>query len=142
MKKFILGLCITPILFTACVKDVVPDYDVRDEYVGDYQVTDACDASFNNYDLTIFKANDYDEIVFGWPGLYETGMEVHAIVTGMKAVIPLQDFYISDFPEIFYEFSGSASLEGDTLTVDYTVLTVQEGLIIDENNCRATMIRN
>ncbi|MBK9556640.1 MAG: hypothetical protein IPO47_12575 [Bacteroidetes bacterium] len=76
MKKFILGLCLTPFLFTACEKDVVPDYDIRDEYVGDYQVNDACDASMNDYNIAVFKANDYDEIVFGWPGLYEAGMEV------------------------------------------------------------------
>jgi hypothetical protein len=142
MKKFILGLCLTPFLFTACEKDVVPDYDVRDEYVGFYQVTDACDATLNDYAIEVFKANDFDEIVFGWPGLYEAGMEVRGIVTGMKVIIPLQQFYVSTFPDIFYEFSGSASLEGDTLIVDYTVLVVQEGLIIDENNCRATMIQN
>ena len=51
MKKFILGLCLTPFLFTACEKDVVPDYDIRDEYVGDYQVNDACDASMNDYNI-------------------------------------------------------------------------------------------
>lgn len=141
MKNLLLGLLITPILFTACEKNAIPDYDIRDEYVGDYQVVDACDAAFNNYDISIYKANDYDEIVFGWPGLYEVGMDVHGIVTGMKVIIPIQQFYVSNFPEIFYEFSGSAALEGDTLIVDYTVLVVQEGLIIDENNCRATMVR-
>ncbi len=141
MKKFILGLLITPLLFTACEKDYIPEYDVRDEYVGDYQVTDACDAAFNTYDITVFKSNNYDEIIFGWPGLYEVGMEVYGIVTGMKVIIPIQQFYVSSYPDIFYEFSGSASLEGDTLIVDYTVLVVQEGLIIDENNCRATMAR-
>lgn len=141
MKKFILGLCLTPFLFTACEKDVVPDYDIRDEYVGDYQVNDACDASMNDYNIAVFKANDNDEIVFGWPGLYEAGMEVHGIVTGMKVIIPIQQFLVSSFPEIYYEFSGSAALEGDTLIVDYTVLLIQDGLIFDENNCRATMVQ-
>jgi hypothetical protein len=59
----------------------------------------------------------------------------------MKVIIPLQQFYVSTYPEIFYEFSGSGSLEDNVLKIDYTVLTVQNGLIIDENNCIATMVR-
>lgn len=141
MKKILLALLFAPVLFSACEKDYIPEYDVRDEYIGDYKVTDACDASINTYDISVFKANDYDDIIFGWPGLYETGMEVSGIVTGMKVIIPIQQFLVSSYPEIFYEFSGSASLEGNILTVDYTVLVVQNGLIIDENNCRATMVR-
>ncbi|MFI5171469.1 MAG: hypothetical protein ACHQFW_03720 [Chitinophagales bacterium] len=141
MKNFLLGLLITPVLFTACKRNEIPEYDVRDEYIGNYHVTDACDATLSDYEIPVYKSADYSDIIFGFPGLYETGMEVAAIVTGMKIVIPIQDFYISSYPDIFYEFSGSGSLEDSVLTVDYTVLTIQNGLIIDENNCIATMIR-
>lgn len=141
MKKILLGLCLTPFFFSSCERNEIPEYDVRDEYIGFYNVTDGCDATLSEYSLDIFKSNNYSDIVFGWPGLYEAGMDVAAIVTGMKVIIPMQQFYVSTFPEIFYEFSGSGSLDGNVLTVDYTVLVVQNGLIIDENNCIAKMIR-
>ena len=59
----------------------------------------------------------------------------------MKITIPIQQFLISNFPEVYYEFSGSGSLDGDTLIVDYQVLTLQNGLIFDDVDCRAVMIR-
>jgi len=142
MKKLLLATTVFAFGLVACDRNEIPDYDVRDEYVGMYDVTDACDAMLNDYTLEVYKGSSYDEIVFGWPGLYEAGMDVTGIVTGMKVVIPIQQFTISTYPNIFYEFSGSASLEDSILTVDYTVLTVQDGLIIDEHNCIATMERN
>lgn len=141
MKKILLGLCFTPFFFTSCEKDEIPEYDVRDEYVGFYTVTDACDATISDYEIEVFKSTNYSDIIFGFPGLYEAGMEVAGLVTGMKVIIPIQQFYVSSFPEIFYEFSGSGSLEDTILKIDYTVLTIQNGLIIDENNCIATMVR-
>lgn len=142
MKPVILLSLIGTLALASCDRNEVPEYDVREEWVGVYQVTDACDASLSDYTLEIYLGNDYDEVIFGWPGLYEAGFEVAGLVTGMKMIIPLQQFYVSSFPEIFYEFSGSASLEDGVIKVDYTVLTVQNGLIIDENNCIATMVRN
>lgn len=142
MKTLLLsGLC-SILILASCDRSEIPEYDVRDEYVGQYTVSDACDAMMNDYALEIYYGGDYDEVVFGWPGLYEAGFEVAGICTGMKMIIPIQQFYVSSYPEIFYEFSGSASLEDGVLTVDYTVLVVQNGLIIDENNCIATLIRN
>ncbi len=142
MKKILLGLCFTPLFFSSCERDEIPEYDVRDEYVGFYTVTDACDATLSDYTLEVYKSSNYSDIMFGWPGLYEAGFEVAGIVTGMKVIIPLQQFYVSTFPEIFYEFSGSGSLEDSVLKIDYTVLIVQNGLIIDENNCIATMLQD
>ena len=142
MKNILLGLLITPFLFTACERNEIPDYDVRDEYIGNYRVSDACDATLSDYDIPVYKSSNYDDIIFGFPGIYETGMEISAIVTGMKIIIPIQQFYVSNYSDIFYEFSGSGSLEDSILTVDYTVLTIQNGLIIDENNCIATMVRD
>lgn len=130
------------IILASCDRNEIPEYDVRDEYVGMYSVTDACDAMLNDYQLEIYYSPDYDEVIFGWPGLYEAGFEVTGIVTGMKMIIPIQQFYVSSFPEIFYEFSGTAALEDGILKVDYTVLVVQNGLIVDENNCIATLVRN
>jgi len=132
---------IAMIALASCDNEHVPDYDIRDEYVGIYDVTDACDASMSDYTLEVIYGSDYDEVVFSWPGLYEAGFEVAGIITGMKMIIPLQQFYVSSYPEIFYEFSGSASMEDGILRVDYTVLVVQNGLIIDENNCIATLVR-
>jgi hypothetical protein len=127
--------------FVSC-KDQGPYYDVRDEYIGDYYVEDTCDAFESDYNLTIFKEGNDNEIVFGFPGLYETGYEVIALVTGMKITIPIQQFVISSFPvEVLYEFSGSGSLDGNVLTVDYQVLTIQNGLIFDDVDCTANMVR-
>lgn len=133
---------LTTFAFASCDRDEIPDYDVRDEYVGSYAVTDACDAMLNDYTLEIYYGNDYDEVIFGWPGLYEAGFEVAGIVTGMKMIIPIQQFWVSTYPDIFYEFSGTAALEDGVLTVDYTVYVIQNGLIVDENNCIATLVRN
>lgn len=141
MKKILLGLCFTPFFFTSCQKDEIPRYDVRDEYVGFYNATDACDATLSDYELEVYKSSNYDDIIFAWPGLYEAGFEVSAIVTGMKIIVPIQQFYVSTYPEIFYEFSGSGALDGNVLKVDYTVLIIQNGLIVDENNCIATLTR-
>lgn len=141
MKKLLLATLIGTFTLAACDRNEVPEYDVREEYVGVYNVTDACDAMLSDSQLEIYLGADYDEIVFGWPGLYEAGFEVTGIVTGMKVIIPIQDFRVSTYPDIFYEFSGSASLEDGILKVDYTVLTVQNGLIIDESNCIATLTR-
>lgn len=141
MKK---ALPILAVLFTVALfscKDE-PYFDIRDEYIGDYAVFDTCESFDADYNLTIFKEGNDNEIIFGFPGLYETGFEVVALVTGMKITIPIQQFVISNFPaEVLYEFSGSGSLEGDTLIVDYQVLTIQEGLIFDDVDCRAVLVR-
>jgi hypothetical protein len=60
----------------------------------------------------------------------------------MKIIIPIQQFYVSSYPEIFYEFSGSGSLEGNVLTVEYRVLTIQNGLIMDDVDCSASMLKS
>ena len=123
-------------------QDDTPYYDVRDEYIGDYDVADDCDAFSSDYALTVFKEGNDNEIIFGFPGLYETGYEVVALVTGMKITIPIQQFVVATWPaEVIYEFSGSGALDGDILTVDYQVLTIQNGLIYDDVDCIATMTR-
>ena len=128
-------------LIMASCRDDTPYFYIRDEYIGDYVVFDTCESFEADYNLTVFKVGNDNEIIFGFPGLYETGFEVTALVTGMKITIPIQQFLISNFPEVYYEFSGSGSLDGDTLIVDYQVLTLQNGLIFDDVDCRAVMIR-
>jgi hypothetical protein len=143
MKRLlpILGILISSAVLFSC-QDDTPYYDVRDEYIGDYDVFDQCESFDSDYSLTIYKEGNDNELIFGFPGLYETGYEVVALATGMKITIPIQQFVISTFPaEVIYEFSGSGSLEGDTLIVDYQVLTLQNGLIFDEVDCTATMVR-
>lgn len=125
----------------SCNDDAVY-FDERDAYVGDYKVDDYCDTGISDYELTVLKSDyDHDEIYFSFPGLFEAGLEVHAIVTGMKVVVPLQQFYISSYPEIFYEFSGSGSLNDSIFTIDYQVLTVENGLIMDDIDCQAVLKR-
>ncbi len=143
MKKILLGLMITPfvMVISSCDSNEIPEYDIRDEYVGWYHATDLCDVGTSDYELEIYKFDYDDEIGFGFPGLYETGFDVHAIVTGMKIIIPIQQFYVSSYPEIFYEFSGSGSMEGNVLSIQYRVLTIQNGLIMDDVDCGATLTR-
>lgn len=128
-------------IFFSCEDNEIPYYDVRDEYTGRYAVDDYCDVGVSDYELEVFKSDYDDEITFGFPGLFEAGMDVNAIVTGMKIIIPVQQFIVSNWPEIYYEFSGSGSLEDSTLTIDYQVLTVQNGLVVDDVDCRAEMFR-
>ncbi|MBC8045632.1 MAG: hypothetical protein H7Y00_02445 [Fimbriimonadaceae bacterium] len=143
MKKmyYLVALVSVSVFLISCDDDDAPYYDVRDEYAGRYGVDDYCDIGVSDYVLDIYKSDYDDEIVFGFPGLFESGMDVYAIVTGMKIIIPIQQFHVSTFPDIFYEFSGSGSLEDSVLTVEYQVLTVQNGLITDDVDCSAKMIR-
>ena len=114
---------------------------MRDEYIGDYDVADDCDAFSSDYALTVFKEGNDNEIIFGFPAYMKTGCEVVALVTGMKITIPIQQFVVATWPEVIYEFSGSGALDGDILTVDCQVLTIQNGLIYDDVDCIATMTR-
>ena len=141
MKK-ILPIAVVAILLASCNVTVIEDVDPRDDYTGTYTVTDACDAPGTWYTMSVYKdESTSDEIVFGYPGLYEINADVHAIVTGSQIYIPIQRFYVSQYPEIFYEFSGNGTLEGSTLIVDYRVLTVQEGYVMDDVSCTAYMTR-
>ncbi len=140
MKNYLrlIPLAIIIVLGYSC-HDNVPYYDVRDEYIGDYNVYDDCGAFTSDYSLTLFKYGNSNEIIFGFPGLYEAGFEVTGLVTGMKVVIPVQQFSIA--PDVFYEFSGSGSLNDTVLTMAYQVLTIQGTLIIDEVDCIAELVR-
>lgn len=140
MKKYLrfLPLALALVIVSSC-KDRTPEYDVRDEYIGDYDVFDDCGSFTSDYSLTIYKNNSQNEIIFGFPGLFRAGYEITGLVTGMKVVIPVQQFTIS--PDLYYEFSGSGSLNDTVLTIDYQVLTIQGTLIIDEVDCIATLTR-
>lgn len=127
-------------ILASCQRDDSYYFDERDVYLGNYAVTDYCDNGVSDYSLSVIKADASDEIMFTFPGLFEAGMDVHAIVTGMKIIIPIQDFYVSSFPEIVYEFSGSGSLNDSLLRIDYQVLTIQDGLIIDDIDCSADLV--
>ena len=140
MKTYLRLIVVASVLvFASSCKDNEPYYDVRDEYIGDYDVFDDCGTFTSDYALTIFKYGNANEIIFGFPGLYEAGFEVTGLVTGMKVVIPVQQFSIA--PDLYYEFSGSGSLNDTVLTVDYQVLTIQGTLIIDDVDCIATLTR-
>lgn len=141
MKTYLHFFLIAAITVSAySCKDDVPYYDVRDEYIGNYDVFDDCGSFTSDYGLTIYKVGSGNEIIFGFPGLYEAGFEITGLVTGMKVVLPIQQFYIG--PDLYYEFSGNGSLSDSILIVDYQVLTIQGTLIIDEVDCIATLTKD
>ncbi len=110
----------------------------RDVFLGPWDVTDRCLADTQNYRLDIFEDGGFGEdISLEGDGLYRIGFVVDATVTGSRFVIPVQDAIISSVPDLRYEFSGSGSIssDGQELTIDYEVLTVQDGFVIDADQC-------
>lgn len=113
----------------------------RDVFLGPWDVNDRCLNDTQDYRLDIFEDGGFGEdITLEGDGLYRIGFVVEATVTGSRFVIPIQDAIISSVPDLRYEFTGSGSIssDGQELTIDYEVLTVQEGLIIDADQCILT----
>lgn len=140
LKSFsgtMLFLALLTFAFQACEVDNGPDD--RDPFVDLYNVTDRCESDTIDYFIDIYKANkNGDEILIDGDGLFAIGKIVEAIVTGKKIVIPLQTFPIGSDPNLFYEFSGNGTLDGNVLTIAYKVLTVQGEIVLSDNDCIAT----
>jgi hypothetical protein len=113
----------------------------RDVFLGPWDVTDRCLNDTQDYRLDIFEDGGFGEdISLEGDGLYRIGFVLEATVTGSRFVIPVQDAIISTVPDLRYEFAGSGSIssDGQELSIDYDVLTLQDGLIIDADQCRLT----
>jgi hypothetical protein len=127
-------------VFTAC-KSGPQGPDERDAFVGTYTATDACSFDTTTYTIVIEKVGSGNKIHFSGDGLYDIGYLIEALVTGSKIVIPIQQIDISAAPVIYYEFTGQGALNNNELKVDYSVITVQDGLIISQDSCRTTMVK-
>lgn len=125
------------ILFSTC--DLQQGPDQRDPWVGAWIMTDRCSADTTEYELLITKGSNLgDEILLQGVGLYQTGFVVEGVVTGTRLVIPVQSFLISSVPNLRYEYSGTGNIDNTEITIDYDVVTLQDGYIIAVDECRAT----
>lgn len=137
MPLFLVG----SILTIASCKQGPQGPDDRDNFVGTYAVTDQCSFDTTAYSIFIEKVGNQNDIEFLGDGLYNIGFIIGGIVTGTKLVIPIQQITISTTPNIYYEFTGQGALNGNELRVDYSVLTVQDGLVINQDSCLAIMLK-
>jgi len=114
--------------------------DQRDPWVGSWIMNDRCSADTSEYELLITRGSNLgDNIFLDGVGLYQVGVRLEAIVTGTRLVIPVQSYQISTFPNLRYEFSGSGSIDAGTeITISYTILTLQDDVVIDVDDCLAT----
>ena len=128
------------VLYSSC--DTVNGPDERDPWLGVWELTDRCKSDTTIYNVTIVRGSNLNKKVYiEGIGLYRAGFRVEANITGERMVIPIQAFKISNVPEVFYEFSGGGSINasGD-ITIDYTVLTLQAGVVFADDFCLATGI--
>lgn len=130
------------VLASSCKKKD-PGPDPRDAYIGIYDVHDECAFDTSDYRIDIFKEGNRELIILSGDGLYNAGMEVEAAVSGNKIVIGLQRYLFSSTLNIYYEFSGNGNFDPVTgeLNIGYKVLTIQDDLVIAEDNCIAQMVQ-
>jgi len=129
------------VLFTVACKRGPKGPDDRDQFLGTYAATDRCSFDTTSYVLIIEKVGSANEVQFEGDGLYDIGYIIKGLVTGSKLVIPIQQISISTTPPIHYEFTGQGALNGSELKLDYTVITVQDGLVINEDSCLTTCVK-
>jgi hypothetical protein len=136
--RYTLPILALLLLVSACEINQGPK--ARDAFLGSWQMTDRCLADTQVYVLDIFEDSNFgDDIVLSGEGLYRIGFPIEAVVTGSRLVIPIQDLILSTIPDLRYEFTGTGSINsaGDRLTIDYDVLTLQDGYVIAVDQCIA-----
>jgi hypothetical protein len=141
MQRTLLPLLLAAIALVAASCEINNGPRNRDVFLGPWQVTDRCLADTQSYRLDIFEDGGFGEdISLEGDGLYRIGFPITATVTGARFVIPIQDVVISSVPDLRYEFTGSGSIssDGQTLTIDYDVLTLQDGFVIAADQCLLT----
>ena len=132
MKKLLLVLFVAAIAFSSCRREPNP---VELQYAGQYDTEDQCLFDTTFYVVEIIVPNYDNVLIIQGAGLYDTGFPIEAIATGNKLVIPVQSIEIG--PGVFYEFNGSGSYSGGRIIFEYTVRTVQDGFVTNENYCIA-----
>lgn len=128
------------IALAGCKKENLPD--IRMDYAGWYDVTDYCTNDTMAYEVFVaVPDNSSNNIFFEGAGLYNAGFYLEGLVTGMRVVIPIQRQTLSTAPEVVLEYTGNGSLEGNLLRIEYTVLTVQDGLVTNADTCIAECLK-
>lgn len=141
MRSFLYTLIPGVALAISSCDSGTPAPDQRDPFVGTYAATDQCSFDTTSYEIIVEKVGTGNKIQFNGDGLYDIGYLIEALVTGSKIVIPIQQINISSAPVIYYEFTGQGALNGSELKIDYSVITVQDGLVINEDSCRTTCLK-
>lgn len=108
-KMMLVCLLSSTVLFTtSCKKDETPD---RDKFIGTYNVNENCTSGTYSYSITISESSsDEDAVVISNFGDY--GINARADVNG-------DNLNINDTQD-GVTVSGSASINGSTLTIIYT----------------------
>lgn len=141
MKQTLLALSLALLTVMTACKSGTQGPDERDKFLGTYAATDRCSFDTTAYEIIVEKVGSGNKIQFNGDGLYDIGYIIEALVTGSKLVIPIQQINISSAPVIYYEFTGQGALDGNELVLDYSVLTVQDQVVINQDSCRTTCIK-
>ncbi|SRR6056297_1812 len=103
----------------------------RAQFIGDYNVSEACDIGFSNFTISIVNSpSSIRGIII--EDFYFNGMNVEATVSGDNLNIPLQTF-TSPPPEETISIEGDGSISEATLTLNYVL---RDGFLT--GNCVAT----
>ena len=145
MIVLFLGVAISS--FTSCKKDVSgctnPNADnynadadnddgscilAREKFLGAFSAIETCGGGNDTYSITIIESgSSEDAVVLG--NLYDWGEPLNATISGSNITIPSQ--LTSGLT-----FSGSGSISGNTLTINFTV---SDGT--NSDNCNAICTR-
>ncbi|MDJ1468502.1 hypothetical protein [Xanthocytophaga flava] len=123
-------------LFSSCKKhDPDPEVD-REKFLGTYDLTETCSGSPDTYEITVSAGADENEIEI--KNFYSPGIDVKATISGNKVTIPSQNFTGQFEGEpITVTFTGSGTLSGDKLTIEYSVAIPDLG----SDECTAVAIK-
>lgn len=106
---------IAALLMWGCAEDEEPDFEVRQQYLGQWAANDR--EGWNApafYDITITAGEADDEIIIN--GLYNIPeVSLRAYIDGTEVTIPSQTS-----AEIEFGGSGQANVDFDQVTFDYT----------------------
>jgi len=119
MKKLLLLLPFIFVMVVSCdvvvVEEPVPAHDVRDHYIGYYDVEEYNETSgtYTEYTFNIVKPADYSNTIF-IRNFYGVGIEVIADVEGYDVYIPEQ--VVDGF-----HIEGNGFLDGRELVLNFSV---------------------
>ena len=138
MKKVskILGLLllVTIVIFQSCSKEEdkpTPTPD-NEKFTGTYNVTENCDGDIYSFSMTITASGTSALLINNFNDDF---YNVNANVSGSTFTMPVQDMIVDD--ETYRLTSGSGTLSGTTLTMNYQIYDVEEEYT-DNCNCTAT----
>jgi len=103
----LLGVLLTT---SNCKKDETPD---RDKFLGAFSVVETCGSGNDSYDVTIIESGAADNAII-FINLYNLSAQASATVDGNNITIPSQLL-------AGITYSGSGSISGNILTINFTV---------------------